>query len=65
MLVVGWGTDKNSNKKHWIVKNSYGAGWGESGYFRIPLGGDADGITSLTSAGKPVLGDESFFNEEK
>jgi len=63
VLVVGWGTDKNSNKKHWIIKNSFGSGWGENGYFRVPLGGDVDGITSLTSAGKPVLGDESFFNE--
>merc|ERR1711981_1150904 len=63
VLVVGWGAQ--DGKKHWIIKNSYGANWGEKGYFRIPLGGDADGITSLTSAGKPVLGDESFFNEEK
>jgi len=63
VLVVGWGKDGNG-KKHWIIKNSFGSGWGENGYFRMALGGDTDGITSLTSAGKPVLGGSNYFNEE-
>lgn len=62
-LLVGWGKDKKSGKKHWIVKNSYGSGWGEGGYFRIPLGGDVDGITSISTAATPVLGDSGYFNE--
>jgi len=49
VLAVGWGEDANG-KQHWILKNSFGPGWGEHGYFRIPLGGDADGILSLVSA---------------
>jgi len=64
VLVVGWGTDPKTKKKHWIIKNSYGSSWGEKGYFRIPLGGDTDGITSLTSSGKPVLGGANFFSEQ-
>jgi len=63
VLVVGWGSDEGG-KKHWIIKNSYGPNWGEHGYFRIPLGGDQRGITSLTSSGMPVLGDSNYFNEE-
>lgn len=35
VLLVGWGHDRRSNKPYWILKNSWGADWGESGYFRM------------------------------
>jgi len=63
VLVVGWGKDAKNNK-HWIVKNSYGANWGEKGYFKIPRKGDADGVLSITTAAVPVLGDSEFFEEQ-
>mmetsp|Transcript_26945 Transcript_26945/g.66040 ORF Transcript_26945/g.66040 Transcript_26945/m.66040 type:complete len:472 (+) Transcript_26945:92-1507(+) len=32
-LVVGWGEE--DGKKYWLVKNSYGTGFGEDGFFKL------------------------------
>jgi cathepsin X len=51
--IIGWGYDSNTQKKHWIVRNSWGEYWGEMGFFRIEMGSNLLGIESAIAWATP------------
>ena len=42
IVIVGWGEEKGT--KYWIIRNSWGANWGDGGYFKILRGENECGI---------------------
>lgn len=35
VVLVGYGTDNSTDQDYWLVRNSWSASWGESGYIRL------------------------------
>ena len=66
VLCFGWGEE--DGEKFWILQNTWGATWGENGFFRIRRGTDESHIESLAEAADPYVRKNavgSVFKEKK
>ena len=51
VLVVGYGT--KDGEDYWKVKNSWGTGWGDQGYFYLKRGSNMCGVASYAAYPTP------------
>jgi len=49
VLLVGFDTDASLKKDYWLVKNSWGASWGDKGYIKFVRGKNQCGLTLAAS----------------
>jgi len=55
VLLVGYGEEEG--KKYWVLQNSWGADWGENGFFRMIRGENDSGVESIAVAADVVEDD--------
>lgn len=53
VVILGWGYDPYYRSEYWILRNSWGPTWGESGYFKILMG--MYEVESMVSASLPLV----------
>lgn len=52
VLITGYWLGKEQQKPYWVIKNSWGAGWGLQGYIHLARGINACGCTNMVNIAK-------------
>lgn len=47
VTAVGYGTDAETGLNYYLVRNSWGADWGDKGYVKIAREGDGYGVCGI------------------
>lgn len=47
VLAVGYGYDEATGLDYYLVRNSFGADWGDHGYVKIQRNGDGFGVCGI------------------
>mmetsp|Transcript_16064 Transcript_16064/g.61254 ORF Transcript_16064/g.61254 Transcript_16064/m.61254 type:complete len:378 (+) Transcript_16064:85-1218(+) len=63
VLIVGYGYDYGAQLPYWIAKNSWGIGWGESGYVRIAQTGNRGGTAGILCTNYAIGRAQTFVQE--
>jgi cathepsin C len=63
VLCYGWGEE--DGEKFWMLQNTWGSDWGESGFFRMRRGTDESHIESLAEAADPIIKTNNYIFKEK
>jgi len=64
IAVVGYGADETTGEEFWIGRNSWGIYWGETGFFRMKMGGQGLGIELSCLGGIPTFDKPNITAEE-
>ena len=54
VAIVGYGFDKEFGKKYWLIKNSWGLGFGVEGYFKLERDVNMCGVSLCAAFPKHV-----------